>query len=65
MSTNITAASTSLTASSGQVDATVNIPTAYTASVAVSIDSCTLPSAPGDCWLQVLLVCWHLGRRPW
>lgn len=49
MSTTITAASASLTASSGQVEATVNIPTAYTASVVVSIDSCTLPTSPGEC----------------
>jgi hypothetical protein len=42
MSTTITAASASLTAS---VDATVDIPTSYTASVLVSIDSCTLPAA--------------------
>ena len=48
MSTTIRASSTSLTASGGQVDAIVNIPTGYTASVLVSIDSCTLPTAaPG------------------
>lgn len=64
LSTTITAASANLTAQGGQVDLTVGVPTAYTAAMVVTIDSCSLPSdASGVCLWPIAGRLGQLGQR--